>query len=110
MEHYIIVKFNAGLTDEQKTELTTSIRAMFSQVTGIPGLSDIRVFRNCIHNPKRSDLMIRMTMERDALELFDQSIWHKQWKEQFGPFLEAKTIFDCQSSEEDGVISQGQTR
>ena len=50
-----------------------------------------------------------MTMERDALELFDRSAWHQQWKEQFGPFLEAKTIFDCQPSESDGVIFQGQT-
>ena len=109
MEHYIIVKFKTGLTAEQKAELIDAIRKLFSRITGIPGLSEIRVFRNCICNPNRSDLMIRMTMERDALELFDRSAWHRQWKEQFGPFLEAKTIFDCQPSESDGVIFQGQT-
>ena len=40
--------------------------------------------------------MIEMTMEEEALEAYNVSEMHQTWKREYGPLLEAKTIFDCE--------------
>ena len=42
----------------------------------------------------RYDLMIEIDMEPEALDAYDRSVWHHQWKEQYGSLLEKKAIFD----------------
>ena len=38
--------------------------------------------------------MIEIDMDREALEAYDSSVWHRQWKEQYGCLLANKAIFD----------------
>ena len=45
--------------------------------------------------PNRYDLMIKMELSPRALNEFDNSDIHKEWKEKFGKYIMSKTIFDC---------------
>jgi len=46
--------------------------------------------------PNRHDLMIEMVLTKSALEQFDSSEIHKQWKNEYGKYIISKTIFDCE--------------
>ena len=94
MYHCIIVKFN-----DQMKDLTASmprIRELFDASLSIPGITGVDYFHNCTPRPNRYDLMIEMTMEEEALEAYNVSEMHQTWKREYGPLLEAKTIFDCE--------------
>ena len=45
----------------------------------------------------RYDVLIVLDMERDALPLYDGSAPHHRWKEEFGPLLAQKAIFDFEA-------------
>lgn len=92
MTHYIIVKFTDTVTD--KPALCRRIEALFQPAADMPGIHEVQLFTSCIDRPNRHDLMIRMDMEPEALETFDSSDIHRMWKEQFGPYVLTKTIFD----------------
>lgn len=69
---------------------------MFRPCLDIPGVHDVRVILNVIARPNRYDMLIVITMEESALPLYDGCDAHHQWKEQYGPLIEKKAIFDCE--------------
>lgn len=93
MQHHIIVKWNSKVED--KRALCPEIEALFQKTLAIPGVHKVEVIPNIIDRPNRYDLMIRMTMEEEALPAYDASPWHAEWKERYGSFMESKAIFDC---------------
>ena len=93
MTHYIIVKFQD--TVSIKEELISQINDLFSHATEIPGIHQVHIFSSCIDRTNRHDLMIKMDMDADALNVWDSSEIHQKWKDDFGKYLAAKTIFDC---------------
>ena len=92
MKHYIIGKFKPEVTD--KAAQCVSITKLFSAATQIPGIHSAEVYPNCIDRANRSDVMIVLDMEKDALSVWDDSELHHRWKDTFGRLLEKKTIFD----------------
>ena len=94
MKHDILVKYNAGVTKQQKAELIPEIQALFDHTTEIPGIHGVTLYPNVVDRENRYDLLIEIDMEREALEIYDRSRWHRQWKEQYGHLLEKKAIFD----------------
>ncbi|MBR2995913.1 MAG: hypothetical protein IKF45_04320 [Lachnospiraceae bacterium] len=92
MEHYIIVKFTEG-TDVKA--LVEPVRGIFEETLAIPGVHslDIRVSNSDIAN--RFDLMIIITMEKDALPSYAASEPHIRWKREYGDRIAKKAIFDC---------------
>ena len=94
MKHHIIAKFGPQVQD--KKALTPEIAALFAKADGIPGVRRVQIMENCIERDNRYDLMIVVEMKKDALPAWDASDVHHQWKEQYGPLLQAKAIFDCE--------------
>lgn len=93
MKHYIIVKFN---DDCDKEKLYGPIKELFNKSLEIEGVNGLDVYTSCIDLPNRYDLMIKMDLSLEALREFDSSEIHKKWKEEFGSYIESKTIFDCE--------------
>ena len=96
MKHYIIVKYTEAVSDEQKVALIPEIQALFDKTTEIDGVHQVNLYPNCTPRPNRYDLMIEMVMDPEALPAYDECVWHKQWKEEYGHLLEKKAIFDCE--------------
>ena len=94
MKHDILIKYKPEITKERKAELIPEIAALFEHTTEIPGIRGVRLYPNVVERENRYDLLIEIDMDREALELYDTSVWHKQWKEQYGGLLEKKAIFD----------------
>lgn len=92
MKHYIIGKWKpeAG----EKTNFLPRVQEIFSEAGHIPGVYGAEIFTNCIDRDNRYDIMIVIHMERSALTAYDDSAMHHAWKEEFGPLLEKKAIFD----------------
>ena len=78
IEHYIIVKFTEG-TDVKA--LVEPVRGIFEETLAIPGVDslDIRISNSDIAN--RYDLMIIITMEKEALPAYAASEPHMQRKQ-----------------------------
>ena len=94
MKHDILIKYKPEITKERKAELIPEIRELFEHTAEIPGIHGVRLFPNVVERENRYDLLIEIDMERDALEAYDCSVWHRQWKDQYGDLLEKKAIFD----------------
>ena len=92
MYHCIIVKFNEKMKDLDSS--MPRIRELFESSCTIPGISKAEFFRNCTPRPNRYDLMIRIKMDAAALPVYDESEPHLMWKNEFGPLMERKAIFD----------------
>lgn len=92
MEHYIIVKFTEG-TDV--SALKEPVRGIFEETLSIPGIHslDIRLSNSDIEN--RYDMMIIITMEKEALPAYAASEPHLRWKREYGDRIAKKAIFDC---------------
>ena len=93
MTHHIIVKFLDSVSN--KEELISQIDVLFSHATEIPGIQHVQTFSSCIDRANSYDLMKKMVFEPEILNVWDSSDLHKKWKEDFGKYLAAKTIFDC---------------
>ena len=91
MKHYIIAKFLPSV--DQAAQLPR-IREIFAQAPQIPGVHGAEIRTNCVARDNRCDLMIVLDMEPAALAADDASAMHREWKEEFGPLLEKKAIFD----------------
>ena len=91
MKHYIIVKFVEG-TDVKALE--EPVKKIFEETLEIPGIHALTIKTSNSDRSNRYDLMIEIDMEREALEAYDNSVWHRQWKEQYGSLLASKAIFD----------------
>ena len=94
MKHCILVKFNSEVTPERKAEMAGDVKALFDRTTEIPGIERADLFTNCIDRANRYDWMIQLTMDPEALPAYDSSLWHRQWKDTYGPLIEKKAIFD----------------
>lgn len=94
MKHDILIKYKPEITKERKAELIPEIQALFDHTMEIPGIHAVKLYPNVVERENRFDLLIEIDMERDALEAYDQSLWHRQWKEQYSHLLEKKAIFD----------------
>ena len=93
MKHCIIAKYTAEAYARRET-LLPRIQEIFSAAGDIPGVKGAEVFPNCVARDNRYDVLIVLDMEPEALPLYDASAPHHLWKEEFGPLLEKKAIFD----------------
>lgn len=94
MKHYIIIKYKETVTKADKERLLGEIKELFGQTLQIPGVNGVNVYPCCIDRENRYDVMIEMDMEKEALFAYDESKWHKLWKQNYAEYLEKKTIFD----------------
>ena len=94
MKHDILIKYKPEITKERKAELIPEIKALFEHTTEISGIHGVTLYPNVVERENRYDLLIEIDMERDALEAYDCSVWHRQWKDQYGDLLAKKAIFD----------------
>lgn len=94
MKHYIIVKFIPEVTKEKKAEMLPEIKALFDNTVSLDGVEKVEVYPNVTDRPNRYDLMIEIEMTPEALPLYDECEWHKQWKADYGNLIEKKTIID----------------
>ncbi len=94
MKHYILVKYHAAVEDRQR--LYQEISLLFSDAMRIAGISSVSVRPAILFSEKRYDLMIRIDCAQSALEVFDQSELHQQWKDRFARYIAHKVIFDCE--------------
>lgn len=92
MKHYIIVKFNSDYDYKKEIE---NIKKLFNEALKIEGVNKIDIYKSNSDRTNRHDLMIKMELTEQALTDFDNSWIHKKWKEDYGKFIETKTIFDC---------------
>ena len=92
MQHYIIVKFNENI---EKEEIINPIKELFKRTNKIKEIKKLEIFESNMNLPNRYDLMIKMELSQKALNEFDNSDIHKEWKEKFGKYIMSKTIFDC---------------
>ena len=93
MKHCIIAKYTPEAYPKRE-ELLPRIREIFSAAGAIPGVHGAEVLPNCVDRSNRYDVMIVLDMDREALPLYDDSEMHHRWKDEFGPLLEKKAIFD----------------
>ena len=96
MKHCILAKFTPE-AKAQRAALLPRIREIFSPLTDLAGIHGVRVYPNCVARDNRYDVLIVLDMERDALPLYDGSAPHHLWKEEFGPLLAQKAIFDFEA-------------
>jgi len=93
MKHYIIVKFKENV---DKKDILNPLKTLFNKAIDIKGIDKIEFYTSSIELPNRYDLMIKMTLNKQALIEFDNSEIHNTWKTEFGKYIIAKTIFDCE--------------
>ena len=95
MKHCILVKWKESVTD--KTAEIPAIRTIFEKTLSLPGIQNVELLENVIDRPNRYDLMIVLSMDRDALPAYDESAPHKAWKKGYGDYIESKAIFDYEA-------------
>ncbi len=93
MKHYIIVKFKEN-TDVDG--MLPDIRDLFQKALALDGVNRVEVHRSNSDRSNRHDLMIEMWLSPEGLAVYDGSQMHRDWKEQYGQYIEQKTIFDCE--------------
>ena len=93
MLHHILVKWKERPADP--AAYLREVEAVFRGALDVPGVHEVRVVPNVIDRPNRYDLMIVLTMDRDALPAYDACEAHHQWKQRYGELIEKKAIFDC---------------
>lgn len=90
MKHCILVKFIKSF--DWQSELS-KIATIFDSID-INGVHKTEYLVNCIDRENRYDLLIRIDMEKEALEKYDMSENHHIWKESYSKYIEKKAIFD----------------
>lgn len=90
MKHCILVKFIKSF--DWQSELS-KIATIFDSIN-INGVHKTEYLVNCIDRENRYDLLIRIDMEKEALEKYDMSENHHIWKELYSKYIEKKAIFD----------------
>lgn len=93
MKHCIIAKYTPQAY-ERRAELLPRIREIFAVAGEIPGVRGAEVYPNCVARENRYDVLIVLDMASEALPVYDVSAPHCLWKEEFGPLLAQKAIFD----------------
>ncbi len=93
MKHCILAKYGPEAYSRRET-LLPHIREIFAPAAELPGIHRVAVYPNCVARDNRYDVLIVLDMEPEALPLYDASAPHRLWKEEFGPLLAQKAIFD----------------
>ena len=96
MKHCIIAKYTPQAY-ERRAELLPRIREIFAVAGEIPGVRGAEVYPNCVARDNRYDVLIVLDMAPEALPVYDASAMHHLWKEEFGPLLAQKAIFDFEA-------------
>lgn len=96
MKHHIIVKFIPEMESEQKLAICGEVLDLFNNLKTIEGIKEVEVKKNCIDRPNRYDMMILIDMDKETLPLYDESVWHKKWKTDYGKYVAEKAIFDSE--------------
>lgn len=96
MKHCILAKYRPEVYPRREA-LLPRIREIFAPLTDLPGIHRVTAYPNCVARDNRYDVLIVLDMERDALPLYDGSAPHHLWKEEFGPLLAQKAIFDFEA-------------
>lgn len=96
MRHFIIVKFNDDLSKRAKEEIIENAKNLFAPIIQQAGIKSVIFHTSCIDRPNRYDLMIEITMEKEALCSYDDCEIHHKWKNDFSKFIKSKAIFDCE--------------
>ena len=96
MKHCIIAKYTPQAY-ERREELLPRIREIFAVAGEIPGVRGAKVHPNCVARDNRYDVLIVLDMAPEALPVYDASAMHHLWKEEFGPLLAQKAIFDFEA-------------
>ena len=94
MRHFIIVKFRPEIGKEEIGQMTGPIRELFRPLTETEGVRAVSVSRNVVDRDNRYDLAIEIDMDREALDAYDASEPHREWKARYGDLIEKKTIID----------------
>ena len=87
MKHCILAKYRPEVYPRRQ-ELLPRIRQIFSAAS---------VYPNCVARDNRYDVLIVLDMAPEALPVYDASAMHHLWKEEFGPLLAQKAIFDFEA-------------
>ena len=93
MLHHILVKWTNEVTD--KPALAAEVEKLFQGVLSVPGVHGVTVHPNVIDRPNRYDLLIRISMDVEALPAYDHCQTHHHWKDAYGHLVAEKAIFDC---------------
>ena len=93
MKHYIIVKFNDDYDYLSELE---EIQELFNKSLIIDGVDAVEIYKSNSKLSNRYDLMIKMDLTHDGLINFDNSWIHAKWKNDYGKYIQSKTIFDCE--------------
>ena len=94
MKHCIIVKFKDTLSEDEKSRIEKEAGDLFGSLLSQHGITAVNVYRNCIRQANRSDLMIVLDMPASSLPAYAESPEHKRWKAEYGASIESKAIFD----------------
>lgn len=92
MKHYIIVKFNDDYNYSNEIE---NIKQLFNKTLEIEGVKKVEIYKSNSELANRYDLMIKMSLTHKGLTNFDKSWIHAKWKNDYGQYIQSKTIFDC---------------
>lgn len=93
MKHHILVKFNDTVPD--KAALSAEVADLFQGCTALEWVHGVSVHTSVVDRPNRYDLMIVLDMDQAALDAYDHSQPHLVWKRDYGQYVAAKAIFDC---------------
>lgn len=104
MKHYIIIKWNKEVTD--KALIAGKVRELYSSAVDIHGVEHVTIKENITPRDNRFDLMIVIDMAEDALQNWDESSLHKQWKSEYSPLIEKKAIFDSTDRSEERTVEK----
>ena len=92
MKHYIIIKLSK---DEDKEKLIKDIKEHYNNVTSIEGVKRVDVFTSSSKLRNRFDMMIKLDLNKQGLQNYEESDFLKKFKEKFDKYISKKTIFDC---------------
>lgn len=91
MKHLIIVKFiDSSFVDKEYENILN----IFNKCLKIDGINQIQLNKNIILRENRYDLLIEIDMDKDALNLYDESIPHHEWKDKYSKYIKNKAIID----------------
>ena len=93
MRHHILIKWNDQAPDHDR--LRQEIETLFQATLDVPGIHRVDVLPSVIDRPNRYDLLVLLTMDRDALDAYDACAPHHTFKETYTPYMAQKAIFDC---------------
>ena len=94
MQHLVIVKYTELVRDRQAFE--KEVCELFSGLTAIEGIHDVRLIPGKPLRENRYDLIIKIHMDESALSAYDESEIHKTWKREYAKYVLQKAIFDCE--------------